>query len=272
MSESGAARIAAAFEGAREAGRAALMPYMVGGYPDQETADAVAEAYVTAGADLIELGVPFSDPLADGPVIHAAATAALEAGANLEAVLSTCAKVGDRVPVLLMIYSNMILARGVAEFARAAADAGAAGAIVPDLALEEAPPVREALDAEGLALVPLLAPTTPAARRRAICETARGFVYVVSLVGVTGERGELPAELTDLVEAVRADADVPAAVGFGISTPEQAAQVGRIAAGVIIGTRLVREVGEAGSPEQAGQAAGDFLGACIETMSGEGVR
>jgi tryptophan synthase alpha chain len=241
----GAARIGAAFETARGERRAALMPYMMGGFPDQATATAIAEAYAEAGADLIELGVPFSDPLADGPVIHAADTAALAAGATLESVLETCAAVGDRVPVALMVYASMVLAVGADEFAAAAGDAGAAGVIVPDLPLEEQEPIAEALGARGLALVPLVAPTTPPERRREICERARGFVYLVSTVGVTGERDELPAELTELTTAAREEASVPVAVGFGISTPEQAATVGEIADGIIIGTRLVREVADA---------------------------
>jgi len=272
MAETGSERIAAAFAAARDQGRAALMPYMVGGYPDQETADAVAEAYVDAGADLIELGVPFSDPLADGPVIHAAATAALDAGATLDAVLGSCRSIADRAPVLLMVYANMVLARGVEEFASAAAEAGAAGAIVPDLSHEESPPVRAAIEAEGLALVPLVAPTTPPERRRLICATADGFVYIVSLVGVTGERGELPAELSKLVDAVRGEATVPAAVGFGIGTPEQAERVGEIADGVIIGSRLVRAVGEAGGPDEAARAARTFIADCLEAMGRESSR
>ena len=263
----GTERIAAAFEAARAEGRAALMPYMVGGFPDQATSITVAEAYADAGADLIELGVPFSDPLADGPVIHAAATAALDAGATLDSTLEICAAVSGRVPVVPMVYSNMILARGPQSFAAAAADAGAAGAIAPDLAFEEAAGIRDALAAEGLALIPLVAPTTPAERRRRICKAASGFVYIVSLVGVTGERGELPAELGELVAAVRAEAPVPAAVGFGIGTPEQAASVGAIADGVIIGSRLVRAVEEAKAAEGAAAAVGEFVAACREAMS-----
>src|SRR3954465_1063002 len=135
--ETGTARIATAFEAAREDGRAALMPYLMGGFPDQETATAVAGAYADAGADLIELGVPFSAPLADGPTIHNADTAALAAGATLESVLETCAAVGERVPVALMAYANMILAVGPAQFAERARAANAAGVIVPDLPLEE---------------------------------------------------------------------------------------------------------------------------------------
>ena len=133
-----AERIAAAFAAARAEGRAALMPYMMGGFPDRETSAAVAEAYADAGADLVELGVPYSDPLADGPVIHAAGTRALAAGATLDSVLADCERIAARVPVVPMAYANMILARGPAEFARRLADAGAAGAIVPDLPLRRA--------------------------------------------------------------------------------------------------------------------------------------
>jgi tryptophan synthase alpha chain len=235
------------------------MPYMMAGYPDRDSALAVAEAYAES-ADLVELGVPFSDPLADGPTIHAAATAALEAGATLGTAVEICELIAERVPVVLMVYSNMVLARGGAEeLAQRARQAGAVGAIVPDLPLEEAEPVRAAFDAEGLALVPLVAPTTPAARRARICAAARGFVYVVSAVGTTGERDEIPAELAELVAATGSETEVPVAVGFGIGTPEQAAQVGEIADGVIVGSRLVRAAGEAGDPGAAAQAVRDFL-------------
>jgi tryptophan synthase alpha chain len=257
---SGEERIAAAFEAAANEGRAALMPYMMAGYPDRDTGLAVAGTYADAGADLIELGVPFSDPLADGPTIHAAATKALEAGATLRTAFEVCEAIADRVPVVFMAYANMVLAHGGSgKFAEMARAAGAAGVIVPDLPLDEAGEVREAFAGEGLALVPLLAPTTPAERRRQICEAARGFVYVVSTVGTTGERTEIPAALTELVEATKAEAATPVAVGFGIGTPEQAAQVGEIADGVIIGSRLVRAAGEGGSPQGAADAVGSFL-------------
>lgn len=235
------------------------MPYMMAGYPDRESSLAVAEAYAES-ADLVELGVPFSDPLADGPTIHAAATKALEAGATLETALDLCEAISDRVAVVLMVYTNMVLAQGGAEeFARRASAAGAAGAIVPDLPLEEAEPLRDLFAEAGLALVPLVAPTTPDERRARICAVAQGFVYVVSTVGTTGERDEIPVQLADLVAAAKAEADVPVAVGFGIGTPEQAAQVGRLADGVIIGSRLVRAAGEAGSPDAAADAVGSFL-------------
>jgi tryptophan synthase alpha chain len=256
----GEGRIAAAFEAAAADSRAALMPYMMAGYPDRETSLAVAEAYVDSGADLIELGVPFSDPLADGPTIHAAATVALEAGATFSTALEVCRSVADRVPVVLMAYANMVLAHGGAtEFARLAVAAGAAGAIVPDLPLGEAEEVREQFAAAGLALVPLVAPTTPPERRARICAVAQGFIYVVSTVGTTGERTEIPAALAELVAATKADSEVPVAVGFGIGTPEQAAEVAEIADGVIIGSRLVRAVGEGDSPAAAADAVASFL-------------
>ncbi|HEV7769492.1 MAG TPA: tryptophan synthase subunit alpha [Solirubrobacterales bacterium] len=250
----------AAFEAARNEGRAALMPYMMAGFPDRESSLAVAGAYADSGADLIELGVPFSDPLADGPTIHAAATQALDAGATLATALEVCRSVADRVPVVFMVYSNMVLAHGgAAEFAGMAVAAGACGAIVPDLPLGEAEDVREAFGVAGLALVPLVAPTTPAERRVRICAVAKGFVYVVSTVGTTGERQEVPAALAELVADVKADAEVPVAVGFGIGTPQQAAEVGEIADGVIIGSRLVRAAAEAGSADDAADAVAAFL-------------
>lgn len=234
------------------------MPYMMAGYPDRESSFAIAGAYADSGADLIELGVPFSDPLADGPTIHAAATVALKAGTTLEVALEVCESVSGRVPVVLMAYSNMILACGAADFACRAADAGAAGVIVPDLPLDEADEIRSALGGTGLALVPLLAPTTTVERRGQICAAARGFVYVVSSVGTTGERQQLPPGLAELVAATKAEAEVPVAVGFGIGTPQQAAEVGEIADGVIIGSRLVRAAGEAGSGAAA-EVVGAFL-------------
>lgn len=237
------------------------MPYLMAGFPDRETGLAVAAAYADSGADLIELGVPFSDPLADGPTIHDAATKALDNGATLATALETCRSVADRVPVVLMVYTNMVLAHGGAgEFARLARAAGAAGAIVPDLPLGEAEDIRDDFAGAGLALVPLVAPTTPPERRAEIAAVARGFIYLVSTVGTTGERAEIPAALADLIAATRADAGgVPVAVGFGIGTPAQAVEVGRIADGVIVGSRLVRAAAEGGSAAGAADAVAGFL-------------
>jgi tryptophan synthase alpha chain len=269
MAEATTTSIGGAFATAREQGRAALMPYLMGGFPDQATATAVASAYADAGADLIELGVPFSDPLADGPTIHAADTAALKAGATLESVLETCAAVSERIPVALMVYANMILARGVEEFGALAADAGAAGVIVPDLPLEEQGAIASALEPHGLDLIPLVAPTTPPERRAEICREARGFVYAVAVVGTTGERtGEMGESLEGFIRDLQEHADVPVAVGFGISTPEQAAQFGQVADGVIIGSRLVREVADAPDPDTAARGVSDFLRATRDALAG----
>src|SRR5688500_16422040 len=176
------AEIASAFN----AGRAALMPYMMGGFPDAETSAAVADAYADAGADLVELGIPFSDPLADGPVIHAAGTKALAAGATVDGVLEMAASLSRRLPVVVMTYANLVLARTPEGFADSLVQAGVSGLIVPDLPLEEAPAVLGACDARGVALVPLVAPTTPDERLGLIGERARGFLYTVSVAGTTG--------------------------------------------------------------------------------------
>lgn len=237
-------RIAAAF--ADHGRRAALMPYLMGGHPDSETSLAACEAAAGAGADLIELGVPFSDPLADGPVIHAAATEALENGVTQADVLLQCEAIADRLPVVLMVYANVIFSAGLEEYARRAAAAGAAGVIVPDLPHDESDALREACDSQEIALVPLVAPTSTPDRVEAIGRDARGFVYTVSLTGTTGERADLPPDLAETVERVRQAAEVPVAVGFGISTAEQASAVADLADGVIVGSRVVRAAAEGG--------------------------
>lgn len=241
---SGIERIAEAFAAARADGRrAALMPYLMGGYPTLPASRAVLEAYVEGGADLIELGIPFSDPLADGPVIHAAGVAALRAGVRVEDALSLTAQAG--VPVVVMCYANPILARGLERFVDLLVRGGASGLIVPDLPLEEAPATLEACDAAGIALVPLVAPTTPPDRLAAIGGRARGFLYTVSVTGTTGERSQLDGGLGTVIERARASTSVPVAVGFGIGTPEQAAGAAAVGAdGVIVGSRLVRAAGQ----------------------------
>ena len=238
-------RIAAAFS--EHGKRAALMPYLMGGFPDLDGSRAILAACVAAGADLIELGVPFSDPLADGPVIHAAATRALAQGTTVDEVLGLCELSAGGPPICLMVYANIVLAQGAEHFVARAVDAGAAGLIVPDLPHDEAGELRQACDARGLALVPLVAPATTPARLAAIGADARGFVYAVSLPGTTGERVELPPELPRQVAAARAVTDLPVAVGFGIATAAQARQVGTLADGVIVGSRIVRAAGEGGA-------------------------
>jgi tryptophan synthase alpha chain len=247
---SGTDRIAAAF--ASSGKRAALMPYLMGGFPDLEASRAIGEAYADAGADVVELGVPFSDPLADGPAIHAAGTAALRAGATLDGVLEVGTALAERLPVVLMCYANPILARGTEQFVRALVEAGVSGVIVPDLPFEEAPAMLEACDAAGVALVPLVAPTTPDDRLARIGERARGFLYTVSVTGTTGERERLAGDLAAVVGRAKAATAAPVAVGFGIATPEQAAGAAAAGAdGVIVGSRLVREAAEAADPPAA---------------------
>jgi tryptophan synthase alpha chain len=246
----GIERIAAAF--AASGKQAALMPYLMGGFPTLADSVGIGRACVAAGADLLELGVPYSDPLADGPVIHEAATNALAAGANLAGVLEVARELSASVPVVLMCYSNMVFAPGAALFVQRLAQTGAAGLIVPDLPYEESPEVLAACEAHGLALVPLVAPTTPAERLAAIGARARGFLYTVSVVGTTGERAALSERFAEIVAQAKACTEAPVALGFGISTPAQAAQAaGAGADGVIVGTRLVRAAAEAEDPAGA---------------------
>jgi tryptophan synthase alpha chain len=257
---SGADRIAEAFRSSGK--RAALMPYLMGGFPDLGTSTEVGRAYADAGADLVELGVPFSDPLADGPVIHSAGAKALAAGATVEGVLGVCGALAERLPVVVMCYANLIVVRTPERFAEALADAGASGLIVPDLPLEEAPQVLEACEARGIALVPLVAPTTPPERLAQIGARARGFLYTVSATGTTGERTS--ADFAAVVSRAREHTRVPVALGFGISTPEQAAAAADAGAdGVIVGSRLVREASEAEDPAAA---VGAVVGAMAEAL------
>jgi tryptophan synthase alpha chain len=246
----GVERIAEAFAGSGK--RAALMPYVMAGFPSLADSLRIGEACVQAGADVIELGVPYSDPLADGPVIHAAGTRALAAGASIGGALEVARGLSQSVPVVLMCYANMVFAPGVEAFAERLERAGASGLIVPDLPEGEAEETLAACDAHGLALVALVAPTTTPERLRAIGARGRGFLYTVSVVGTTGEREALADSFADVVARAKASTEVPIAIGFGISTPEQAAQAADAGAdGVIVGTRLVRAAGESDDPAAA---------------------
>ena len=253
MSQTGIERIAAAF--AATEGRAAVMPYLMGGFPDVESSVAIGEACIEAGASLLELGVPFSDPLADGPVIHAAATRALASGISVADVLGVAARLADRIPVIVMAYANTVITPGAERFCERLVDAGVAGLIVPDLPHEESAELASAAARHGLALVPLVAPTTTPERLAAIGADARGFVYVVSVTGTTGERAGNMAGVGQLLERAKASTTVPVALGFGISGPEQALAAAAAGAdGVIVGSRLVRAAGEAGdAPAEVGR-------------------
>lgn len=252
----GRARIAAAFEAVRREQRAALMPYFTLGYPDRQTSLAIVTAIAQAGADLIELGIPFSDPLADGPTIQRSTQIALEAGANLAGCLEMVAelrRINVVQPLILMGYFNPILAYGLERFVAQAAEAGADGFIVPDLPPEEAGEMEAACRAHGLALVYLVAPTSTPNRLALAARRTSGFLYLVSLTGVTGVRASLPPDLRAFVARVRAQArpDLPLAVGFGISTPEQAAAVGGLVEGVIVGSALIEAVSGVTDPAAA---------------------
>ncbi len=252
-------RIATTFAELKRAGRTALMPYLTLGYPERESALTLVPALVEGGADLVELGVPFSDPLADGATIQAAAQRALKQGMTLTRCLEQAAALraaGVAVPFVMMGYYNPILQLGVERFARRAAEAGVDGLIVPDLPPEEAGPLGAALHSRGIDPIFLLAPTSGDDRVRQVAEQAGGFIYLVSLAGVTGAREQLPPGLEDFVGRVRAATELPLAVGFGIGTPEQAAQVACVADGVIVGSALIRAIAASNgrAPEEAARA------------------
>jgi tryptophan synthase alpha chain len=247
-------RISAKFESLQREGRAALMPYVTLGYPHLESALEVVPAMVEAGADLVELGVPFSDPLADGATIQAAAQQALDNGITLALCLEQAAELrarGVAVPFVLMGYYNPIFQMGLQPFAERAAAAGIDGLIVPDLPPEESDALRAALRAHGLDLIFLLPPTSDNGRAKLVAGLSSGFLYLVSLTGVTGARDQLPRDLAAFVARVRTATDLPLAVGFGIGTPQQATQVARLADGVIVGSALVQAIGVADDPAAA---------------------
>jgi tryptophan synthase alpha chain len=247
----GAARIQAAFAAARAAGRAALVPYVVAGYPDADGSYAAALACIDAGADLLEVGLPYSDPLADGATLQRASAAALRAGTTFDGAIDlvrriTAARPG--LPVVPMAYVNQIVGGGDGTpAAKRLAEAGASGIIVADLTPDEGAPFEAIAAGAGLAVVYLVAPTTPPDRRRAIAARTTGFLYCVSLVGVTGARSRLAPGVGRLVRDVMADASVPVAVGFGVSRPAHVRELARLGVdGVIVASALVDALGRDG--------------------------
>jgi tryptophan synthase alpha chain len=240
--------LAKAFARARAEGRIALIPYVMAGYPDVGTSEALAVALCEAGADVLELGVPFSDPLADGVTIQAAAQAALDGGMTLSGAIDLAGRISARVatPIVLMGYYNPIYSYGLDRFCERAGAAHVAGLIVPDLPPEEAEPLRRAAATHGIELIFLVAPTSPDARieqvARAAGTTGNGFIYCVSLSGVTGARDRLPEHLADFVARVRSRTSLPLAVGFGVSRPEHVAEIGTIADGAVVASALLNTV------------------------------
>lgn len=260
-----AASLSARFRERREEGRAALVPFVTAGYPSPDRSLEVLDALVRAGADVVELGIPFSDPLADGATIQRASFRALQEGMSVGGVLELLREFRARhdTPVVLFSYLNPVLRHGFESFLADARAAGAQGLLLTDLPSGADPEKEEAVRAAGLDLIRLVAPTTPPGRLPEVVRGGSGFVYYISRTGVTGARSELRRELTREVEALRDRVDLPIAVGFGISTPEQAALVARVADGVVVGSALIDALDEGGVDE-----AGAFLRSLREGMDG----
>jgi tryptophan synthase alpha chain len=260
-------RIAETFARAAAAGRAALVPYLTAGDPDLATTHDCVLAAVDAGADAIELGVPFSDPMADGPVIQRSSARALAAGTSLRRVLELVGELRQRsdVPIVLFGYYNPFMQYGLTSLARDAKAAGADGFLCVDAPPEESGELRAAAEVNDLDVIALLAPTTPVARVRTIARTARGFLYFVSVLGVTGARDQLPAELPEMVARVRRVTTLPIGVGFGVQTPAQAGWVASFADAVIVGSAIVRQI-ETAAPGDAPGRVGELVAALRDGM------
>ncbi len=252
--------ISSCFESLRRERQCALIPFITAGDPDLQTTAEALRVLDTSGADIIELGVPYSDPLADGPVIQAAATRALQRGVCLDDVLSMVKDVSKQIksPIILFTYYNPILNRGIEQFLQQIADVGVRGLVVPDLPLEEAEALMQPAAEIGIDVVLLVAPTSPKERIEALARRSQGFIYLVSVTGVTGIRSQLEGRVQDLLQQMRSITDKPIGVGFGISQPEQAAQVKNWGAdAVIVGSAFVKRLAD-GTPEEGLQAIGDF--------------
>jgi len=243
--------LAATFRARSREGRAVLVPYVTAGYPSPDRTPDVLDALVRGGADVIELGIPFSDPLADGPTIQRASFRALEEGTTVAVTLELLRRFRERhdTPVVLFTYLNPVLRYGLDDFCRDAREAGARGILLTDLPTGADPEAEATITGAGLDLIRLVAPTTPPERVSRVVGGGSGFVYYISRTGVTGARTELRRELRGEVEALRERVDLPIAVGFGISTPEQAAMVADVADGVVVGSALIDALDEGGVAE-----------------------
>lgn len=238
-------RINPTFARLKKRGQSALIPFIMAGDPDIETTEALVLRMAEAGADIIELGIPFSDPIADGPTIQAASHRALQNGVNLKDVLHMVERLrGINTPLVLMTYFNPVLHYGLREFAESCGRSGVDGVIIPDLPPEEAGPWIGEARKMSLDTVFLIAPTSPPDRIRLVSRYSRGFIYYVSVTGVTGARENLPDDLEPTVKRIKEQSKKPVAVGFGISTPEQAKRIGLFADGVIVGSAIVKMIEE----------------------------
>lgn len=245
-------RIDAAFERTRSRSEIALVCFVTAGDPDFAATRRIVKVLAEAGADIVELGIPFSDPLADGPSIQASSFRALQAGATVQGVLDCVRAVREdcEIPIVLMTYYNPVHRRGAAAFAEEAAAAGADGVIITDLPFEEAGEWKSAADRNGLAAIQLIAPTSTKDRIALGAKMGSGFIYCVSRTGVTGARSQVPAGLKELVADIKAAADLPVAVGFGISKPEHVAGIAQFADGAVVGSAVVDLLAEhAGQPD-----------------------
>lgn len=251
------------FAALRQKGEKALVPYITAGYPRLEATVPLIHALDEGGGDVIELGIPFSDPLADGPVIQATASTALRAGFRLPHIFASVQQAredGCQRAIVLLVYYNNIYRYGLTRFVDQAAQAGVDGLVIPDLPLEESEALRREAEAAGLSLISLVAPTTSDERLAKIAEVARGFIYLVTVTGVTGQRDSLPAELHKQVERVRRYTDVPVCLGFGISTPEQVRRVSSFADGAIVGSALLKRLSTDATMEELCSTARRFVG------------
>jgi tryptophan synthase alpha chain len=260
-------RIESIFADHRRTGRGALMPFITAGYPSVAATEAILPALQNAGASICELGIPFSDPIADGPVIQASMTQALRNRVRPQDIFDMVRRVRSSLSIGLvaMVSYSIVYRIGVVPFVDMAAAAGIDGFIFPDLPLEEAPVVRDAVKGAGLISSLLIAPTTPDDRAAAIASASTGFVYVVARTGITGERTELPPGLTDRLAKLRSVTNLPIAVGFGISRPEHVATVTQVADAAIVGSALVKRIGE--HAEQSPQVMADHAGRLIAELA-----
>lgn len=259
------------FESLKKSNTIALIPFITAGDPDLETTAKALQILDNSGADIIELGVPYSDPLADGPVIQAAATRALERGTKLEQVLEMLAGLTPnlKAPIILFTYYNPILNRGIEKFLQQISSVGVKGLVVPDLPLEEAEALLKPASQYGIELILLVAPTSPGERIKAISEKSQGFIYLVSVTGVTGMRGEIQSRVEDILTEMRQLTDKPIGVGFGISSPEQAKQVKNWGAdAVIVGSAFVKRLAD-GTPEQGLKAMEEFCQSLRNTINAD---
>lgn len=243
----------------RQEGHKLLVPYVTGGLGSDWLS--ALEAVAVAGADAVEVGLPFSDPMIDGPIIQRASTRALASGATTHGILAALARADVGVPLVVMTYYNLVARAGHRRFASLLADSGVAGAIVPDLPVDEIGPWAEAADSAGVETVLLAAPTTPDDRLGSIAGRARGFVYAVGLMGVTGERATLADSATDIAARCKRVTDLPVLVGIGVSTPAQAAQICRVADGVVVGSALVHRLLDGAGPDGAASLVSEFRSA-----------